>query len=333
MKYKRIVISRYGGSEVLQVAEDELPEPRSGEVRVRMLAAGVAWGDILKREGIGGARPPFTPGYDIVGAVDKLGEGVSAVKVGQTVAALPIAGGYAEYICLPASGLTPVPSGLDPAETVSLVMNYVVAHQMLHRAARVKTGERILIHSAAGGVGTALLQLGKLAGLEMYGTASSRKHELIASLGGIPIDYTTEDFIERIFALTGSGVDAIFDPIGGAHIWQSYRALRKGGRLVVFGAHTVIEDGMFKLVFGAILSSFLNLLPDQKTLLNYNLTRPRYSRPEWRRDDLSKLFDLLAQKKIEPVIAERMPLEEAARAHELLGKGSVTGKIVLVRSA
>ncbi len=333
MKYKRIVISRYGGSEVLQVAEDELPEPRSGEVRVRMLAAGVAWGDILKREGIGGARPPFTPGYDIVGAVDKLGEGVSAVKVGQTVAALPIAGGYAEYICLPASGLTPVPSGLDPAETVSLVMNYVVAHQMLHRAARVKTGERILIHSAAGGVGTALLQLGKLAGLEMYGTASSRKHELIASLGGIPIDYTTEDFIERIFALTGSGVDAIFDPIGGAHIWQSYRALRKGGRLVVFGAHTVIEDGMFKLVFGAILSSFLNLLPDQKTLLNYNLTRPRYSRPEWHRDDLSKLFDLLAQKKIEPVIAERMPLEEAARAHELLGKGSVTGKIVLVRSA
>ncbi len=333
MKYKRIVISRYGGSEVLQVAEDELPEPRSGEVRVRMLAAGVAWGDILKREGIGGARPPFTPGYDIVGAVDKLGEGVSAVKVGQTVAALPIAGGYAEYICLPASGLTPVPSGLDPAETVSLVMNYVVAHQMLHRAARVKTGERILIHSAAGGVGTALLQLGKLAGLEMYGTASSRKHGLIASLGGIPIDYTTEDFIERIFALTGSGVDAIFDPIGGAHIWQSYRALRKGGRLVVFGAHTVIEDGMFKLVFGAILSSFLNLLPDQKTLLNYNLTRPRYSRPEWHRDDLSKLFDLLAQKKIEPVIAERMPLEEAARAHELLGKGSVTGKIVLVRSA
>ncbi len=167
MKYKRIVISRYGGSEVLQVAEDELPEPRSGEVRVRMLAAGVAWGDILKREGFGGARPPFTPGYDIVGGVDKLGEGVSAVKVGQTVAALPIAGGYAEYICLPASGLTPVPSGLDPAETVSLVMNYVVAHQMLHRAARVKTGERILIHSAAGGVGTALLQLGKLAGLEL----------------------------------------------------------------------------------------------------------------------------------------------------------------------
>lgn len=331
MNYKRVVVSRYGGSEVLQVVEDELPEPRHGEIRMKILAAGVAWGDILKREGLG-ARPPFTPGYDVVGTVDKLGEGVSTVKVGQMMAALPVFGGYAEFICLPASELVPVPSGLDPTQAVCLVMNYVTAYQMLHRAARVKPGERILVHSAAGGVGTALLQLGKLADLEIYGTASSSKHEPITEMGGVPIDYKTEDFVERISALTGDGVDVVFDPIGGTHIWQSYRTLRKGGRLIVYGAHTVIKDGMVKLVLGSILGSLLNLIPDKRTILNYSITQPKYSKPEWCRDDLSKLFSLLAQEKVKPIIAERIPLGEVARAHELLEKGSAIGKIVLICS-
>ncbi|MCL4531168.1 MAG: medium chain dehydrogenase/reductase family protein [Chloroflexi bacterium] len=330
MKYKRIVISHYGDPEVLQVVEDELQEPRPGEVRVKILAAGVAWGDILKRSGLGtGVRPPFTPGYDIVGKVERLGDDVSSVKVGQMVAALTVFGGYAEYICLPASELVQVPSDLDPAQAVCLVMNYVVAYQMLYRAASVKPGERVLIHSAAGGVGTALLQLGQLAKLEIYGTASSGKHELIASLGGAPIDYKKEDFVERVFAMTGDGVDVIFDPIGGTHTWQSYRMLRKGGRLIVYGAHTVIEDGVFKMLLGSILSSLLNLIPG-KRILNYNVTRSKYSTPEWCREDLSKLFVLLAQKKVKPIIAEQMPLVEAAHAHELLEKGSATGKIVLI---
>lgn len=333
MKYKRVVISHYGGPEVLQVVEDELPEPRTGEVRVRILAAGVAWGDIQKREGLGfGVRPPFTPGYDIVGTVDKLGANVSTVEVGQMVAALPLFGGYAEFICLPASELVQMPSGLDPAEAVCLVMNYVVAYQMLHRAARVKSGERILVHSGAGGVGTALIQLGKLAHLEMYGTASRSKHEILASLGVTAIDYRTENLLERIFALTGDGVDVVFDPIGGTHIRQSYRTLRKGGRLVVYGAHTILTDGKFKAVWGLILSSVLNLVPDGRAVLIYNVTRPNYSEPEWCRDDLSKLFSLLAQGKIKPIIAERIPLIEAARAHELLGKGVVTGKVVLTNT-
>ncbi len=331
MKYKRVIISRYGGPEVLQVIEDELPEPQPGEVRVKVLAAGVAWGDIQKRAGLGlGIHPPFTPGYDIVGTVDKLGANVSTVDVGQMVAALPLFGGYAEFLCLPASELVQVPSGLDPAEAVCLVMNYVVAYQLLHRAARVKPGERILIHSAAGGVGTALLQLGRLAELEMYGTASHGKHESLAALGVTPIDYRAENFTERIFALTDDGVDAVFDPIGGTHIQQSYRTLRRGGRLVVYGAHTILSDGKLNAVSGLILSSVLNLIPDDKTVLTYNITRPKYSEPEWCRADLSMLFGLLVQEKIKPIIAERIPLVEAAHAHELLERGTVTGKLVLV---
>lgn len=248
------------------------------------------------------------------------------------VAALPLFGGYAEFICLPASELVQVPSGLDPIDVVCLVMNYVVAYQLLHRAARVKSGERILIHSAAGGVGTALLQLGKLAELEMYGTASRSKHEFLANLGVTPIDYRTENFVERIFALTGDGVDVVFDPIGGTHIRQSYRTLHKGGRLVVYGAHTILADGKLKAVSGLILGSILNLIPNDRAVLTYNITRPKYSQPEWCRDDLSKLFGLLAQEKIKPVIAEQIPLIEVARAHELLGKGAVTGKIVLTNT-
>ncbi len=329
MKYKRIVVSRYGGPEVLQVIEDELPEPQPNEVRVKVLAAGVAWGDILKRKGFG-AHSPFIPGHDIVGVVDKVGTSVSSVEVGQRVAALPVVGGYAEFLCLPASELVQVSAGLDPAEAVCLVMNYVVAYQLLHRAACIKPGERILVHSAAGGVGTALLQLGRLSKLEMYGTASHSKHEALTSLGATPIDYKTENFVKRVKSLTGDGVDVVFDPIGGTHIWQSYQTLRKGGRLIVYGAHTVIEDGMLKLVLGLILTWFLNLLPDQKSIMNYSITRPKYSSPEWCRSDLVKLLSLLEQGKIKPIIAERIPLADVIRAHQLLEKGATHGKLVLV---
>src|SRR5262249_12870148 len=155
------------------------------------LAAGVALPDLLMREGIHPETPPlpFTLGWDLVGVADRLGEGVSGIDPGQMVAALPISGAYADFVCLPQRELVPVPSALDAAEAVSLVLNYVTAYQMLHRSAKVRPGQRVLIHGAAGGVGSALLQLGRLAGLEMYGTCSSRGAPAVAGLGGLPIDY------------------------------------------------------------------------------------------------------------------------------------------------
>ncbi len=151
------------------------------------------------------------------------------------VAAMPIHGAYAEFVCLPQRELVPVPSGLDAAEAVSLVLNYITAYQMLHRSAKVRSGQRVLIHGAAGGVGTALLQLGRLAGLEMYGTCSSRGASAVSDLGGIPIDYQHQDFVKEIRRLTSEGVDAVFDPIGGTHLWHSRKALRPGGRVVGYG--------------------------------------------------------------------------------------------------
>jgi len=202
MKYRRVVVPRHGGPEVLEVVEEDLPEPGSGEVRVKVLAAGVSAYDLMIRSISlpGNPRVPFTPGEDVVGVVDVVGDGVSTVESGQTVAAWTFgrSGCYAEFICLPADEAVPVPASLDPAEAVVLVVNYLTAQLYLHRTAGVRSGERILVHGAAGGLGTALLELGKLAELQMYGTASKYNHEVVSALGATPIDYRTEDFVERI---------------------------------------------------------------------------------------------------------------------------------------
>jgi NADPH:quinone reductase len=326
------------------VVEEECPEPKDGEARVRVLAAGVSLPDLLVREGVHPETPPlpFTPGWDLVGVVDRLSDDVSGIEPGQIVAALPISGAYAEFVCLPQRELVPVPSGLDAAEAVSLVLNYVTAYQMLHRSAHVRPGQRALIHGAAGGVGSALLQLGRLAGLEMYGTCSSRAAPAVSDLGGIPIDYRQFDFVEEIHRLTSEGVDVVFDGIGGAHIWRSRKALRPAGRVVAYGLTALLRGGRLAsgrpgrrhrfrgiAIFGLYIAGGW-LLPGRKRVVPYSIQWLKRLRPAWFRQDLIALFDLLQQKRITPLIAQRFPLAEARHAHELLGKGGVTGKIVLV---
>ena len=335
MHYKHVVITRHGGSEVLQVVEDELPEPQVGEVRVRILATGVAFTDVLIREGLypGIPKVPFSPGYEIIGVVDKLGTGVSTLELGQRVAALTIVGGYSEFLCLPASELVPVPAGVDSAEAVSLVLQYVTAYQLLHRIAKVKPGERILIHGAAGGVGTALLELGKLAGLEMYGTASQPKHELIARLGGIAIDYKHEDFVGQIRHFTRDGVDVVFDAIGGSHLIKSYKTLRKNGCLINYGFSSALATKSHRmLTFAAnfVLLLMLKWLPDGHNVAFYNIAGFKKQHSDWFREDLTSLFNLLAQGQIKPVISDRLPLTQAAHAHELLDHSAVHGQLVLL---
>jgi NADPH:quinone reductase-like Zn-dependent oxidoreductase len=213
MKHTRIVVDHYGGPEQLQVVEEDCPEPKPGEVRVRVRAAGVALPDVMMREGIHVETPPlpFTPGWDLVGVVDRVGDGVRGIEPGQVVAALPIFGAYAEYVCLRARELVPVPAGVDDAEAVSLLLNYVTAYQMMHRSTHVSPGQHVLIHGAAGGVGSALMQLGRLSGLEMYGTCSSRGAGAVIGLGGVPIDYQHEDFVQEMLRLPNGGADVVFD--------------------------------------------------------------------------------------------------------------------------
>jgi NADPH2:quinone reductase len=330
----------------LEIREEELPEPGLGEVRVRILATGVSLPDLMMREGVHpeAPRPPFTPGWDLVGVVDKLGVGAYALETGQMVAALPVRGANAEFICLPQEELVPVPAGLDPAEALVIVFNYATAYQMMRRTARVRPGQRVLIHAAAGGIGTALHQLGRLVDLEMYGTASARKHELVSSLGATPIDYRNVDFAEEILRLTGDGVDVVFDGICSTdYLRRSFKSLRPGGKVVAYGGTSMLRGGRLAsgrrhrrlrrlrylaTIGGPIAASYL--VPGDKRITTYSIQWLKRLRPAWYREDLSALLELLCQGKIKPIIAERIPLDEVARAHELLGRGAVTGKIVLL---
>jgi NADPH:quinone reductase-like Zn-dependent oxidoreductase len=333
MGYKRVIITGFGGVEVLKVVEEAvLPEPTPGEVRIKVLVTSAAFTDVMIRKGKYPDvknKPPFSPGYDVVGVVEKLGDGVTRFKVGQTVADLTVIGAYSEYICLPANHLTPVPDGLDLAEVVSLILSYVTAYQMLHRIAKVKKGQRILVHGAGGAVGTAMLQLGKLLDLEVYGTASKSKHELVARLGATPIDYKSENWVERIRTLTGDGVDAVFDAIGGDSFKKSFSILRRGGILVAYGFYNAVMGKGGNIPLDFIRLKLWNILPNSRSTTFYSIGALRQKQPDWFSEDLTKLLTLLAQGKIKPVIAARIPLAEVQRAHELIEEAGVQGKIVL----
>ena len=334
MNYKKVVITKYGGPDVLRVVEEyELPKPQKGEVRIKTLTTSACFTDTMIRKGIYYGvkqKPPFAPGYDIVGVVDELGEDVTHLRVGQRVAELTVTGAYSEYLCIPAAHCVPVPETVDASEAVSMVLTYMTAYQMLHRIAKVKRGARILVHGASGAVGTALIQLGTLHGLEIYGTASSKSGELVSSLGAIPIDYQTEDFVHRIESLDTKGVDVVFDAVGGTNFNRSFRCLRNGGILVAYGSYNsaIGKEGSAILSYTSLMirSSFTS----GKSASTYSIVPFKEKHPDWFADDLKELMHLLEQGKIKPVISKKLSLTDAAKAHQLLEARSVKGKIVLL---
>ena len=353
---KRVVIDQFGGPEVLKVVEDDIPQPGPGEVRVRVLAAGVSFSDALLRAGVylGGPKPPFTPGYELVGVVEELGPGCSRLRNGDRVAALTVWGAYAERVCVAEVNAVEIPAELDPAEVVSLVLPYMTAYQLLHRTAKVRRGETVLVHGAAGRVGTAVLELGRLAGFRLYGTCSAEDCAAVERLGAVAIDYRKEDFLARVRALPDKGVDVVLDGLGGAVSLRSFRALRPGGRLVVYGHYAALSHGRkswrgwiewYAATGGVALWSLLS----SRRMLVYRIQKLREGRqlvpvglrralpvgggprdPNWYREDFHALLELLRARKIRPVIAQRLPLTEARRAHELLEQSASVGKLVLV---
>jgi NADPH2:quinone reductase len=343
MRQKRVVVTRYGGPEVITVIEEDIPAPKPDEVRVKVLAAGVSLPDVLAREGVHPETPhvPYTPGWDFVGIVDELGEKVRGFELGQTVTGMPIHGCYAQFLCVPRRELVPTPEGLDPAEAVAVVLNYVTAYQMLHRSAKARPGQRMLIHGAAGGVGSAMLQLAKLAGVEMFGTCSPEGSAVVRELGGIPIDYKNSDFVTEIRRLTSDGVDVVFDGIGGDNLWRSRDATCEGGLVVTYGFQAKLRGGRMAHGSGgrhpiresaelglAIVRNWFK--PGRKHMVPYSIQWFMRIKPAWFHHDLLTLLDMLKQGKIKPLVAHRLPLEEARSAHEILGRGGVLGKIVLL---
>jgi NADPH:quinone reductase-like Zn-dependent oxidoreductase len=327
MKYKSVIVTRRGSPEVLKIIENDLRAPSAGETRIKILATCVCLPDVQARYGHTPIAPkvPFVPGYAIIGVVDALGEGVTNAAVGDRVAALTVFGGYAEYIFLGQEELIPVPVTLDPAEAVTLILNYVVAYQVLHRSARVKAGDKVLIIGASGGVGTALLQLGKLANLKMYGLASPSKHNVLTELGAVPIDYHTQDFVELIRQAEPDGLDAVFDGMSGDYVQRGFSVLRRGGTLVSYG-NPLSFSGLLRLLAKMLV---FNLLPNRKTVKVYGTTTSKFGRRPFL-EDWAVLFKLLEEGKIKPIIAKKFPILEAAQANELLESGQVIGNIVLL---
>jgi NADPH:quinone reductase-like Zn-dependent oxidoreductase len=283
--------------------------------------------DVEARYGRSPIKPkiPFVPGYAIVGQVDAIGEDVAHTAVGDQVAALTAYGGYAEYQILAEEQLIPVPTSLDPAETAPIILNYIVAYQTLHRSAKVKVGDKVLIIGASGGIGTAFLQLGKLANLTMYGIASKSKHRVLIECGAIPIDYHTQDFVEVIQKAEPHGLDAVFDGIGGDYIRKGFALLRQGGTFVGYANPRSLSRMVCYL--GQVI--LLHILPNGRSAKYYGTGLSRLNRRPFM-EDWARLFELLGEGKIKPIIAAKYPILEAAQANELLERGEVTGNIVLL---
>jgi NADPH:quinone reductase-like Zn-dependent oxidoreductase len=332
---RRIVAVDNGGPEVLQLLEEEIPEPGPGEVRVKVLAAGVAFGDLLWMSGVvpGGPKPPFSPGYDFVGEVDKLGDWVNDFTVGQRVAALVRTGGYAEYSCWPQESLTPVSSELDPMRIICLTLNYVTAFALINRIGKITSEERILVHGAGGGMGSALLDFSQMMGIQAYGTASPSKHELVERLGGIPIDYQQEDFVEVISR--EGGVDMVVDHIGGSHLARSFKCLRPGGILISTSSYAAAlgQSGTLETVIGLLRLQLWNLWPNQRSALLFDVVPFYKKNPGLYSQDLLAVQDMLAGGKIDPVLDTAFPLAEGKWALEYLQDGRAKGKVVLVTDA
>lgn len=344
MKARRVVIGRYGGAEVLRLEETEVGPPGPWSMLIRVSASGVSFADVLMRAGAyprWGYVPgvPFAPGWDVVGRVEALGDGVSSVVPGTRVVALPKVGGYAEAICVAEGDVVPVPEGVDDAEAVSLPLNYLTAYQMLRRVAQVSAGHSVLVDGAAGGVGSALVELARLVGARAFGTASRSKHDDVRRLGAHPIDYRTENVAQVVLKQTGgAGVDAAFDGIGGWHLVGTQRATRRGGLIVPYGLTGFVPDGRRRpLRVAAEMAGFgvaLALaLARGRRVATYSIATWKDRRPECFQEDMRLLLELLRKGDIRPRVAAQLPLAAAAEAHRMLERGDVRGRIVLTSEA
>jgi NADPH2:quinone reductase len=322
--YQQLLARRACRPDQLEFVTSEMRDPKAGEIRLRIQATGISFGDLMRCAGrIPGSKFPYVPGYDGVGIIDAVGDDVHTLSVGQIAAALPMSNCHAEYVIMPASHALPLPDpDLSITDVAALTMNYLTAYQMLHHVAHVQPGNRILVHGAAGGVGSALLQLAALHGVTTFGTASKKKHTIVEQLGGIPIDYQAEDFVIRVKSLTdGRGVDAAFDPIGGRNLWRSNQTLHRGGSLVCYGVSSALHTPLNLPLTLAGLGA--------AKLMGRSASFYAVSPKGTFQVDLSHLLDLLRQHKIKPIIAETLPFTDARQGYSLLERGVVTGKVVM----
>ena len=315
MQTTEVVLPGIGAPETLRVRRRELGAG-AGQALVRMEATGVSFAEQQMRRGKYYDQPafPFVPGYDLVGVVE------AGPDPGRRVAALTKTGGWASHVLLDAADLVPVPDGLDAVAAETVIVNGLTAWRMLHRSARVRAGQTIVVLGAAGGVGSTLLQLARDAGIRVIGVAGPAQQESVAALGAIPVDYRREDVPARVRELAPDGVAAVFDHVGGPGIADSWRMLARGGALISYGtAATKDVPGDPRLPVLKLLArlTLWRLLPNGRRAEFFNLWAGRRRRERFRRElrtDLEHVFALMAEGRIHAQVAARFPLTDAAGA-------------------
>jgi NADPH2:quinone reductase len=332
--YRAILLTGRGDLDKLEATTLPLRAPGNLEVRLAVRATGAGGTDVTMRRGRYNFAPPypFVPGYEVIGDVEAVGPGVTDLAVGDRVAALVVHGGYAEKIVVPAAAAVKVPPGLDDGEAVALILNYVTAYQAIHRSAKVKAGQTALVTGASGGVGTALIELLRVAGVRVIGAASPPRHALIRELGAVPVDSRGAPIDEAVRGVVPEGVDAAFDTLGGSFVAQCVRATRRSGTVVGIGFSGTMRNGVPRRLGTGVLHTLVSVFVGARLRGRrgtfYGITYSYRKDPEPFRQDLSVLFSLLAERKIAPRIAARLPLLAAREAGAMLERGGVEGKIV-----
>jgi NADPH:quinone reductase-like Zn-dependent oxidoreductase len=337
---RQVWITKVGPPEVLEVREAPDPNPGPGQVRIRVKASGINFADIMARLGLYQDAPklPAVVGYEVAGDIDAVGAGVDR-RIGEAVMAVTRFGGYSDVVCVAAEQALALPEGMTYAEAAAVPVNYLTAYQMLIQMGSLKRGERVLVHSAAGGVGFAAIDLCKIYGAEIYGTASPAKHATLRERGvAHPIDYRGQDYEAEIHRLTGGrGVHLVLDAMGGEHWKKGYRCLAPTGRLVMFGLSNAATGktrsylSLARTLLRTPLFSFPppKLINDNKALIGVNLGH-LWNETELLLGWLVQILDWYREGHVRPTVGAEFGFADAARAHHYIQDRKNVGKVVLV---
>ncbi len=336
---RALVITEHGPPEVLRVEERLDPEPGPGQVRVRVRAAGINFADLMARVGLypDAPKPPCVVGYEIAGDVESVGAGVEGFEVGQRVMCGCRFGGYAELVVTGVTELAPLPDHWNYAEGAAMPVTYATAYAALIRYGGLRAGERVLIHSAAGGVGISATQIAKIVGAEVFGAASPGKHDAIRRFGvDHPVDYRTHDVVDEVRRITGEEkpLDLVMDAVGGRSFKQSYSLLRAGGRLVCFGASEVqAGERRSRIRALRVLAQMprwspLKLMTESKAVIGLNMLTLWDAKGSLQ-DYLEPLSAWIDEGRLRPVVARAFPLEQGPDAHRYMHARENIGKVVL----
>lgn len=338
-----MVVRRYGPPEVFEARQMPDPQPKAGEVLIRVKAVGVNFADLLQRMGIypGTPKPPFVPGLEISGVVEKTADGGKPgegepLKAGDAVAALTSFSAYAEWASVPARQVYRLPPGMPFDDAAAIPVNYLTAYHSMFAMGNLQPGDRILIHGAAGGVGIAAVQLARARGLAIFGTAGGAKQEYLRKIGvDHPIDYEKNDFVKVVQKYAPDGIEMVMDPIGGKSFSRSAECLGATGRLVVYGLSAAAgTDGKRNLLRGAIALAQtprfhpLKLMKQNISVIGVNLGRMQ-TRGALLRSEIGEIFRMYTEGKIKPLIGKTFPLADAAAAHRYIHDRKNIGKVIL----